>query len=94
MTLGRSGRNPEFPVLTHLMFWAADEAQAFKLAPRPIERALEIMAGMPPKSAIMTLLDVDDPETEMPIELVGLETPEAVAGAMQQLAINLVRRAG
>lgn len=76
-----------------LLAWAAVEAGNLGVDPWPLERAQEAAGALADDAAVLELLDLDDPENEMPAELEGVRTPYQACVAMAKLAEAMLRRA-
>ena len=85
------------PILLQLLLWAKEEADRYHLDPTPMEEALDLfwflLDDRRIEQAIVLLLGVDDPETELPREMSVLTTEYQLVEAMQKMAANMVRAA-
>lgn len=90
LKLVNSPRIAPMPALLDLLTWAVEEGPAMGLdneaGEAMQETAMMLAVNDRWTDAVANLLNLDDPEEEIPNELIGLETPYQVAEAMLSLA--------
>ena len=77
------------PALLDLLDWAIEEAPSFNLDPGMAGLILEDLvyrSMFSQKRAVLDLLQVEDPEEEIPAQLLRADTPSEIAAAMLSLA--------
>ena len=86
----RIDRMEQMPALLDLLTWAVEEGPGMGLDNEAGEAMQQtaMMLALNDRwaDAVANLLNLDDPEEEIPNELIGLETPYEVAEAMLSLA--------
>ena len=86
----RIHRMEQMPALLDLLTWAVEEGPGMGLdneAGEAMQQTVMMLALNDRwADAVANLLNLDDPEEEIPNELIGLETPYEVAEAMLSLA--------
>ena len=88
-----SGIDPDEPALLNLLGWAIDEAPSLDLDPGmapDILQELLYVSMRSSKIAVLKLLRVNNPEEEVPAQLLRAETWEEAAAAMLSLANEAV----